>query len=648
MVDSGFHDSIVLSYFKHKNFNTSLRKMSDDVPTQPTIRGSDGPTLQLGNAKVFDFTGTAASPSTKEYLDQKLPGGLEDTKKVVLKKSIDEEIASQVQLLPIGEVAKLLGLTDAEVDPYGKTKAKISLANTGNSCSSKAPGKLILVTGMTPTKAGEGKTTTTVGFTDALRLLGKNAVACLREPSLGPVFGMKGGAAGGGWSQVVPMDEINLHFTGDFHAITSAHNLLSAMVDNHMYWQKEPILDARRITWKRVLDMNDRALRKINCGLGGPGNGYPREDGFDITVASEVMAILCLATNFQDLERRLGNICVGYTRKRQMVTAADLGAAGAMAALLKDAFRPNLVQTLGRSPALVHGGPFANIAHGCNSVQATKLGLQLADLVVTEAGFGADLGAEKFCDIKCRQAGLTPSAAVLVVSSRALKLHGGVKQDDLKIENLEAIKEGLANVKRHCENLQKFGLKIFVCVNKFPTDTPAELDLICSLCQGFPNVAAAAVGDHWAQGGEGLKPLAAKLLEYLDSETASADGFRPLYPREMPLKEKVSTIATEIYRARSVVYSDEAATKIKQLQDNPIHRNFPICVAKTQYSFSDDAKKINAAVDHELHVSEVRLNAGAEFIVVICGAIMTMPGLPEKPAAASIGLDSDGNVVGLF
>ncbi|CAD7945668.1 unnamed protein product [Amoebophrya sp. A120] len=451
----------------------------------------------------------------------------------------------------------------------------------------------------------------------------------------------------GGRLVAVPMDEINLHFTGDFHAITSAHNLLSAMVDNHIYWKKQPEIDVRRITWKRVLDMNDRALRKLTVALGGPGNGYPREDGFDITVASEVMAILCLATDFPDLERRLGNIVVGHTRKRDMVTARDLKAHGAMAALLKDAFKPNLVQTLGGSPALIHGGPFANIAHGCNSVQATKLGLELGDIVVTEAGFGADLGAEKFIDIKCRAAGLIPDVVAMVVSCRALKMHGGVGEKELKTENLAAIKTGLANVERHCENLAKFGLPIVISVNKFPTDTDAELSLACETCATFPNVQAALVGDHWAHGGAGIQGVAEAVLKCVeDSGTGTTTTLKTLYPSDLPLAQKIEAIAQNIYRAKGVIFADEARTALKGMQEKGFG-HLPVCIAKTQYSFSDDAKKVNAAIDHELHVSEVRLNAGAEFVVAICGAIMTMPGLPETPAAENIGL-VDGQVHGLF
>eukprot|EP00392_Amoebophrya_sp_AT5.2_P017997 g18441.t1 len=531
---------------------------------------------------------------------------------------LDSKSGKMVPLRPIAEIGRLLGLDpDEELEPYGKYKAKV---------------------------AGEGKTTTTVGLTDALRLLGKNAVACLREPSLGPVFGMKGGAAGGGWSQVVPMADINLHFTGDFHAITSAHNLLSAMVDNHIYWKKSPELDTRRVTWKRVLDMNDRALRKVTVALGGAGNGYPREDGFDITVASEVMAILCLSTDTADLERRLGNIIVGYTRKRDPVTCRELKAAGAMAALLKDAFKPNLVQTLGGSPAFVHGGPFANIAHGCNSVVATKLGLDLGEYAVTEAGFGADLGAEKFVDIKCRASGLQPDCVVLVVSCRALKMHGGVAGDG-KTEDLEAIKVGLANVERHCENLAKFQLPIVVSVNKFPTDSAAELRLAVDACREFPNVRAASVADHWAQGGKGILEVAEAVAQSCGEEEGSSLS-QQLYPSEMPLLEKIETVAREIYRAKGVALADEAKTALKGMQEKG-YGGLPVCIAKTQYSFSDDAKKINAAVDHELHVQEVRLNAGAEFVVVVCGAIMTMPGLPAEPAAQKIGV-VDGEIQGLF
>jgi formate--tetrahydrofolate ligase len=510
-----------------------------------------------------------------------------------------------------------------------------------SSLKSKPNGKLILVTAMTPTPAGEGKTTTTVGLGDGLNAIGKKAIVCLREPSLGPCFGMKGGAAGGGFAQVVPMEDINLHFTGDFHAIGAAHNLLSAMLDNHIYWGNELGIDVRRIAWKRVIDMNDRALREITAALGGPGNGYPREAGFDITVASEVMAILCLAMDLEDLERRLGNIVVGYTRDKVAVTAAQLNANGAMTVLLKDALMPNLVQTLENNPAFVHGGPFANIAHGCNTVLATDTALKLGDYVVTEAGFGADLGAEKFFDIKCRKAKLEPAAAVIVATVRALKMHGGVAKDDLGKENVAAVEAGLANLGRHIRNVQKFGVPVVVGVNNFTTDTDAEFAAVQKYCAEMGVDAIRCT--HWAEGSKGTTELAKKVVELAESGVAA---FKPLYPDNMSLWDKVSTIATEIYDAAEVVADKSVKDQFKVFEDAG-YGHFPICMAKTQYSFSTDAAAKGAPSGHTVAIREIRLSAGAEFIVVVTGDIMTMPGLPKVPAANSIKFEN-GEVVGLF
>ncbi len=554
----------------------------------------------------------------------------------------DIEIAQAAAMRPIAEVAeKKLGIPDEAVSPYGRYKAKISLDYI-RSLGERPNGKLILVTAITPTPAGEGKTTTTVGLGDALNHIGKKAILCLREPSLGPCFGMKGGAAGGGYAQVVPMEDINLHFTGDFHGIATANNLLAAMVDNHIYWGNELGIDPRRVSWRRTMDMNDRALRQIVSSLGGVANGFPREDGFDIVPASEVMAVFCLATDLDDLRRRLGNIIVAQTRDRKPVRAADLKAAGAMAVLLKDAIAPNLVQTLEGNPAFIHGGPFANIAHGCNSVIATTAALKLADYVVTEAGFGADLGAEKFFDIKCRKAGLKPDAAVVVVTLRALKMHGGVARDALRQENVEALEGGFANLARHLRNLRQFGVPAVVSVNRFSADTAAELDRLKQLCAR--EGAEAIVADHWAHGGEGASDLARAVVAFAESGQAN---FQYLYPDDMPLWEKVRTIAQRLYGATDV----EADKRIKdQLADfeNQGFGRFPVCIAKTQFSFSTDANVKGAPSDHILTVREVRLSAGAEFVVVVCGDIMTMPGLPRVPAANSIEVTEDGRITGLF
>jgi formate--tetrahydrofolate ligase len=553
----------------------------------------------------------------------------------------DIEIAREAKMKPIMEIGKKLGIPHEDLVPYGHTKAKVHLDYI-DKLSSKKNGKLILVTAINPTPAGEGKTTTTVGLGDGLNAIGKKAMVALREPSLGPCFGMKGGAAGGGYAQIVPMEDINLHFTGDFHAITSAHNLLSAMIDNHIYWGNELGIDTRRVAWRRVMDMNDRALREIVCSLGGVANGYPREAGFDITVASEIMAILCLATSIADLERRIGQIVVGYKKDKTAVLAKDLKAPGAMVVLLKDALMPNLVQTLENNPAFVHGGPFANIAHGCNSVMATQAALKLADFVVTEAGFGADLGAEKFFDIKCRKAGLEPAAAVIVATIRALKMHGGVAKEELKKENVEALKKGCSNLGRHLENMKKFGVPIAVAINHFVTDTDAEVDAIKAFCKEHGVEAFKCT--HWAEGSKGTEALAkhvAKLAEGGHSQ------FKPIYGDDMPLWDKVKTIAREIYRADDIV-ADKAIRDQLKTWEAAGYGKFPICMAKTQYSFSTDPNLKGAPTNHVVPIREVRLSAGAEFIVVVCGDIMTMPGLPKVPSAEVIGLDASGRIEGLF
>jgi formate--tetrahydrofolate ligase len=554
----------------------------------------------------------------------------------------DIDIAQAAAMRPIGQVAAdKLGIPDEALSPYGRYKAKISLDYI-RTLADRPNGRLILVTAITPTPAGEGKTTTTVGLGDALNHIGKKAILCLREPSLGPCFGVKGGAAGGGYAQVVPMEDINLHFTGDLHAIGTANNLLAAMIDNHIYYGLEPRIDPRRVSWRRGLDMNDRALRSIVSSLGGVANGFAREDGFDITVASEVMAIFCLSTDLADLRRRLANIVVGQTRERQPVRSADLKAAGSMAALLKDAIAPNLVQTLENNPAFIHGGPFANIAHGCNSVIATQTALKLADYVVTEAGFGADLGAEKFFDIKCRKAGLKPDAAVIVATVRALKMHGGVPRDGLREENVAALEKGFANLRRHLENLAGFGVPVVVSVNRFSADTEAEHSKLKELCAGMG--VEAVIADHWAYGGEGAAELARAVVKLADSGTAD---FRVLYPDEMPLRDKIKTIAQKIYRAKDIACDGAIENRLAELQKGGFG-HFPVCIAKTQYSFTTDTNAKGAPDDHILGVREIRLSAGAEFIVAVCGEIMTMPGLPRVPAANSIELTEDGRITGLF
>ena len=553
----------------------------------------------------------------------------------------DIEIAQAATMKPVLPlVEEKLGVPPEMLEPYGHYKAKVSLEYI-DSLKDKPDGRLVLVTAITPTTAGEGKTTTTVGLGDALAKIGKKAIICLREPSLGPCFGMKGGAAGGGYAQVVPMEDINLHFTGDFHAIGAANNLLAAMVDNDVYWRKGTDLDNRRITWRRAVDMNDRSLRQIVTSLGGVANGDPREGGFDITVASEIMAIFCLSSDLADLQRRLGNIIVGQTRAKTPVTAKDVHAAGAMAALLKDAIKPNLVQTLENNPAFIHGGPFANIAHGCNSLMATKTALKMADICVTEAGFGADLGAEKFFDIKCRKGGLKPELVVLVATIRALKLHGGVAKKELKPENVSAVEAGLANLDRHVQNIRKFGVKPVVALNMFSSDSEAEVKAVMDKCAalGVPAVQC----DHWAAGSDGAVDLAKTVVAELDSGGAD---FQPLYPDDMPIWDKINTVAKEIYGAAEVIADKKVRAQIDAYQQDYGH--FPVCMAKTQYSLSADPTLFGAPSGFTLPVREVRLSGGAEFLVAICGDIMTMPGLPSVPAANNIKLDESGKIVGLF
>jgi formate--tetrahydrofolate ligase len=553
----------------------------------------------------------------------------------------DLDIARAATLKPIAEIARRAGIPADALEPYGKYKAKIGL-DFIRAQADRPDGALVLVTGINPTPAGEGKTTTTVGLGDALNALGTRTMICLREPSLGPCFGVKGGATGGGYAQVLPMEDINLHFTGDFHAITSANNLLAAMLDNHIYWGNELGLDARRISWRRAIDMNDRALRAINSSLGGVANGFPREDGFDITVASEVMAVFCLARDLPDLQERLGRMVVGQTRDGRQITAADLKADGAMAALLRDAFAPNLVQTIEGSPALVHGGPFANIAHGCNSVMATRLGLKLADVVVTEAGFGADLGAEKFLDIKCRLAGLNPSVCVVVATVRALKMHGGVAKSDLGREDVAAVTRGISNLARHVENMGKFGLPVVVALNRFTSDTDAEIAAVQAAIQAAGTEAILCT--HWGDGAQGAAALARAVQARIAAKSAR---FAPLYPDAMPLADKIRTIAQQIYRARDIALPADVAKRLARFEELGFG-HLPVCIAKTQYSFSADPTKLGAPVDHVLPVREVRLSAGAGFIVAVCGDIMTMPGLPRRPAAETIGLDGEGRIEGLF
>ena len=555
----------------------------------------------------------------------------------------DIQIAREAKMQPIKDILAKINVPDesSAFSPMGRHIAKINLEYL-DSLKNKKEGKLILVTAITPTPAGEGKTTTSVGLNDGLNKIGKKSIVCLREPSLGPSFGLKGGAAGGGYAQVVPMEQINLHFTGDFHAITSAHNLLSALIDNHIYWGNKLNIDVRRIVWKRVLDMNDRALRSININLGGVANGFPREDGFDITVASEIMAIFCLANNLEDLENRIGNITVAYTREKKPIYAKDLKAQGPMTVLLKEAIRPNITQTLENNPAIIHGGPFANIAHGCNSVIATKAGLKLADYVVTEAGFGADLGAEKFLDIKCRKSDLKPSCVVIVATIRALKMHGGVAKDDLKNENVEALKKGLVNLERHVENVKKFGLPVAIAVNHFIKDTDDEVKALVDFCNKLG--IKASLCTHWANGGEGTKELASHVADLCEK---NENKFKFLYESKTPLFKKIETIAKEIYRADEVIADTKIRDQLKSFEEAG-YGELPICVAKTQYSFSTDPNLKGAPTGHSLPIREIRLSSGAEFIVVVCGAIMTMPGLPRVPAADSIKLNKKGEIEGLF
>ena len=554
----------------------------------------------------------------------------------------DIEIAQAAKPRPIMQLAKdKLGIAPENLDPYGHYKAKVSMGYI-KSLQDKPNGKLILVSAITPTPAGEGKTTTTVGLTDALNHIGKKAMLCLREPSLGPCFGVKGGAAGGGYAQVVPMEDINLHFTGDFHAIGAANNLLCALIDNHIYWGNTLGIDPRRITWRRAVDMNERALRSIVSSLGGVANGFPREDGFDITVASEVMAIFCLAKDLDDLKRRLANVIIGYTRDRKPVRAGDVKGQGPMTALLKDALSPNLVQTLEGTPAFIHGGPFANIAHGCNSVLATTTALKLCDYVVTEAGFGADLGAEKFLDIKCRKTGLAPDCVVLVATIRALKMHGGVKKDDLKKEDLKALAAGMANLQRHIENMHKFGMVPVISINRFSADTEAEIALVKESCAKLG--VEALMADHWALGGEGAADVARAVVKVVESGKSK---LKFLYPDEMPLLEKTRTIAKEIYRAKEIEASKAVRDQLASFEAMG-YGKLPVCMAKTQYSFTTNADAKGAPTDHVITIRDVRLSAGAEFVVAICGEIMTMPGLPKVPAADAIDVGPDGRIVGLF
>jgi formate--tetrahydrofolate ligase len=553
----------------------------------------------------------------------------------------DAEIARSANKLPITEIAAKLGIPEQSIIPYGHDKAKIGY-DFLQTLQDRPDGKLILVTAISPTPAGEGKTTTTVGLGDGLNRIGKKALICLREPSLGPCFGMKGGAAGGGKAQVIPMTDINLHFTGDFHAIGAAHNLLSAVIDNHIHWENQLNIDPRRVTWRRVIDMNDRSLRQITSGLGGPGNGIPREAGFDITVASEIMAIFCLAKNLDDLRKRIGEIVVGQTRDLQPVTVEQLNVAGAMTALLLDAFQPNLVQTIENNPALMHGGPFANIAHGCNSVVATRTALKLAEYVVTEAGFGADLGAEKFFDIKCRKAGLAPDAVVLVATVKALKMHGGVAREDLAAENVEAVRKGCRNLGRHIRNIGHFGVPVAVAINHYVADTAAEHESIRSFCADLG--VDCTVASHWEHGGEGAVTLAEHVVDLIHHRKSQ---FRPLYDDDLSLWEKARHIARTIYGAEDIIADKKVRAQFQRLEDLG-YGHFPVCMAKTQYSFSTDPLLLGAPTGHDVPIREIRLAAGAEFVVVICGEIMTMPGLPRKPSSESISVDTNREIRGLF
>jgi formate--tetrahydrofolate ligase len=554
----------------------------------------------------------------------------------------DIEIAREADISPIELIASKIDIDDQYLERFGKYKAKVNLSIFDDKLKDHQNGKLILVTAISPTPAGEGKTTTSVGLVDGLCHVGKKAMICLREPSLGPCFGMKGGAAGGGFAQVIPMTDINLHFTGDFHAIGAAHNLLSALIDNHIHWDNQLNIDPRRITWKRVVDMNDRSLRDITCGLGGTAHGIPRQSGFDITVASEIMAVFCLASDLDDLKTRVGNIVIGYTKSNEPVRAKQLKADGAITALLQDAFQPNLVQTLENNPAFIHGGPFANIAHGCNSVIATKTALKLADYVVTEAGFGADLGAEKFFDIKCRKSGLTPDAVVLVATTKALKMHGGIRKDDLGAENVDAVTKGCKNLGRHIENIKKFGVPVVVAINDFITDTKKEHAAIIEYCKKIG--VECKISSHWEKGGKGASDLAEEVVKIADSNIAQ---FKTLYDNEMSLWDKTQHIAQNIYGAAEIIADKKVRNQFQKLEDDGFGE-YPICMAKTQYSFSTDPLLMGAPSGHDVPIKEVRLSAGAEFIVVVCGDIMTMPGLPRIPAAENIDVDQGGLIQGLF
>ena len=554
----------------------------------------------------------------------------------------DIEIAREADISPIELIASEIGIDDQYLERYGKYKAKVNLSIIDEKLTDHQNGKLILVTAISPTPAGEGKTTTSVGLVDGLCRIGKKAMICLREPSLGPCFGMKGGAAGGGFSQVIPMTDINLHFTGDFHAIGAAHNLLSALIDNHIHWDNQLNIDPRKITWKRVVDMNDRSLRQITCGLGGTAHGIPRQSGFDITVASEIMAVFCLASDLDDLKTRVGNIVIGYTKSNDPIRAKQLKADGAIIALLQDAFQPNLVQTLENNPAFIHGGPFANIAHGCNSVIATKTALKLADYVVTEAGFGADLGAEKFFNIKCRKSGLSPDAVVLVATTKALKMHGGIKKDDLAQENVDAVIKGCKNLGRHIENIGKFGVPVVVAINDFITDTENEHAAIIDYCKKIG--VECKISSHWEKGGEGAAALAEEVIKIVDSNAAK---FKTLYDNKMSLWDKTQYIAQNIYGASEIIADKKVRNQFQKFEDDGFG-DYPICMAKTQYSFSTDPLLMGAPSGHDVPIKEVRLSAGAEFIVVVCGDIMTMPGLPRIPAAENIDVDNQGLIQGLF
>ena len=554
----------------------------------------------------------------------------------------DIEIAREADISPIELIASKIDIDDQYLERFGKYKAKVNLSIFDDKLKDHQNGKLILVTAISPTPAGEGKTTTSVGLVDGLCHVGKKAMICLREPSLGPCFGMKGGAAGGGFAQVIPMTDINLHFTGDFHAIGAAHNLLSALIDNHIHWDNQLNIDPRRITWKRVVDMNDRSLRDITCGLGGTAHGIPRQSGFDITVASEIMAVFCLASDLDDLKTRVGNIVIGYTKSNEPVRAKQLKADGAITALLQDAFQPNLVQTLENNPAFIHGGPFANIAHGCNSVIATKTALKLADYVVTEAGFGADLGAEKFFDIKCRKSGLTPDAVVLVATTKALKMHGDIRKDDLGAENVDAVTKGCKNLGRHIENIKKFGVPVVVAINDFITDTKKEHAAIIEYCKKIG--VECKISSHWEKGGKGASDLAEEVVKIADSNIAQ---FKTLYDNEMSLWDKTQHIAQNIYGAAEIIADKKVRNQFQKLEEDGFGE-YPICMAKTQYSFSTDPLLMGAPSGHDVPIKEVRLSAGAEFIIVVCGDIMTMPGLPRIPAAENIDVDQGGLIQGLF